>query len=99
MQRARRQTLIRFAAAIAITIAIAAGIGADEATDRRAEGDAEHKQRLAQLQQLIGQWRGVGQPQRGSTKDGWIEEADWAWSFGKHGPALVAALPKTRFFQ
>jgi hypothetical protein len=59
---------------------------------------ADQKQRLARLQPLVGAWRGVGQPQRGSTKDSWIEEADWAWSFEKDGPALVAKLPKAKYF-
>ena len=55
------------------------------------------KQQLARLQSLVGQWRGVGQPQRGSTKDSWVAEADWAWSF-EGGPSLVAKLPKGKFF-
>jgi len=84
------QALTRFVAALAITIAFAAAIAADNA--------AASKERLAQLQQLVGNWRGVGQPQRGSTKESWVEEADWAWSFGKGGPALVATLPKTKYF-
>src|SRR5438874_8205593 len=61
--------------------------------------DAAQKERLADLQQLIGSWRGVAQPQRGSTKDSWIEEADWIWSFGQEGPALVAKLPKSKYFK
>lgn len=84
------RSLTRFGAALAITIAFAAAIAADKAA-----GD---KEQLAQLQQLVGNWRGIGQPLRGSTKDSWVEEADWAWSFGKHGPALVATLPKTKYF-
>jgi hypothetical protein len=43
--------------------------------------------------------RGVAQPQRASTRDSWLEEAEWAWSFGKEGPALVAKLPKAKFFR
>jgi len=70
-------------------------VGDDTATDAKY---AEQKERLAKLQSLVGAWRGVGQPQRGSTKDSWIEESDWAWSFGKDGPALVAKLPKAKFF-
>src|SRR5262245_7297909 len=59
---------------------------------------AAQKERLAKIQQLVGDWHGVGQPQRSSTKDSWIEEAEWAWSFGKDGPALVAKLPKAKYF-
>jgi hypothetical protein len=58
---------------------------------------AQQKQRLSKLQPLVGAWRGVGQPQRGSTRDSWTEEANWAWSFEKE-PALVADLPKGRYF-
>jgi hypothetical protein len=56
------------------------------------------KEQLSKLQPLVGQWRGVGQPQRSSTKDSWIEEADWAWNFDKDAPALVAKLPKGKYF-
>src|SRR5690242_11213557 len=86
---------IQLAAVLAILIAFAAALAADSA----AEKDAEQKQRLAQLQQLVGSWRGVGQPQRGSTQGSWVEEANWAWKFHADGPALVAALPKTKYFQ
>src|SRR5262245_29354294 len=59
----------------------------------------DQKEQLSKLQGLVGQWRGVGQPQRSSTKDSWIEEADWAWSFDKETPSLVAKLPKGKYFR
>src|SRR5437762_2271398 len=70
-------------------------VGDDTDADRK---QAAQKERLTKLQPLVGSWRGVGQPQRASTKDSWIEEADWAWSFGTSGPALVAKLPKGKYF-
>lgn len=60
---------------------------------------AAQKERLAKMQPLVGQWRGVGQPQRGSTKDSWIAEADWAWSFDQGAASLVGKLPKGRYFK
>jgi len=84
-----RRLLTRWTAALAIAIALAPASAAD--------ADAS-KQRLAQMQQLVGAWRGVGQPQRGSTTGSWVEEADWTWSFANDGPALVAKLPKTKYF-
>src|SRR5437868_12934945 len=60
---------------------------------------AAEKEQLARFQQLVGSWRGVGQPQRGSTKDSWVEEADWAWNFGQDGPALVAKQPQGKYFR
>src|SRR5438874_6962919 len=68
------------------------------AGDAPADKQAASKERLAKLQPLVGSWRGVGQPQRSSTKDSWIEEADWAWSFAGDEPALVATLPKGKYF-
>jgi len=59
----------------------------------------DQKEQLSKLQPLVGQWRGVGQPQRSSTKDSWIAEADWAWNFDKEAPSLVAALPKGKYFR
>lgn len=59
----------------------------------------DQKDRLAKVQQLVGAWRGVGQPQRGSTKDSWVEEADWVWSFAEAEPALVAKLPQGKYFK
>ena len=56
------------------------------------------KEQLSKLQPLVGQWRGVGQPQRSSAKDSWAEEADWAWNFDKGAPSLVAKLPKGKYF-
>ena len=68
------------------------------AGDAPADKHAASKERLSKLQPLVGSWRGVAQPQRGSTKDSWIEEADWAWSFAGDEPALVATLPKAKYF-
>ena len=50
---------------------------------------------LKPLQDYIGQWKGVGQPKRGSSSGGWIEEAEWRWDFeNKKLAALVFAAPK-----
>jgi hypothetical protein len=57
------------------------------------------KEQLAKMQPLVGEWRGVGQPQRASTKDSWIAEAQWAWAFDDGNAALVGSLPKGRYFK
>lgn len=44
---------------------------------------------LAEFNDLIGGWRGIGQPQRGSARGAWKETADWAWSFENKEPALM----------
>jgi hypothetical protein len=59
---------------------------------------AAQKERLAKMQLLVGEWRGVGQPQRGSTNDNWIAEADWAWAF-ENGQAALVGSSKGRELQ
>jgi hypothetical protein len=75
-----------------VLLAAIARVGASE--DTKSDDD---KSQLAKIQQLVGQWRGVGQPQRGSTKDSWIEQADWQWSFAG-GTSLVGKLPEGKYF-
>ncbi|MEO1995648.1 MAG: hypothetical protein ABGZ17_10280 [Planctomycetaceae bacterium] len=36
---------------------------------------------LADLNALIGGWRGTGQPRRGSSRGAWRENARWLWDF------------------
>lgn len=56
------------------------------------------KDRLAPLQSLVGGWKGVGQPQRGSTKNNWTEQAEWAWDFSGAEPALAAKITDGKYF-
>jgi hypothetical protein len=74
-----------------ITLLVLTAFLADDATVQN--------QNLAKVQRLVGAWRGVGQPQRGSTKDSWVEEAEWIWKFGPEGPALVAKLTQAKYFR
>lgn len=52
---------------------------------------------LQEIQEFIGQWKGVGQLKRGSTQGGWIEESLWEWKFSKQDSALVYKSPKGKF--
>jgi hypothetical protein len=77
--------------------ALSFGLASAMIANDNAKPAADDKEQLAKVQQLVGQWRGVGQPQRGSTKDSWVAEADWSWSFAG-GASLVAKLPKGKYF-
>lgn len=55
--------------------------------------DAAIHSSLRPLQELIGQWKGVGQVRRGSTQGSWIEIGDWAWDFADHQTAVTFAAP------
>ncbi len=46
------------------------------------------KDALAEFNSLIGGWRGVGQPKRGSAKGAWREKAGWVWDFKKNSVAI-----------
>lgn len=37
---------------------------------------------------LVGQWRGVGQPTRGSNKGAWSETANWQWDLSDNSASL-----------
>jgi hypothetical protein len=77
---------------------LAALLVAADTPDPAREEAARAKEQLAAMQKLVGQWRGVGQPQRGSTKDSWTEQAGWAWSFAD-GVSLIGKLPEGKFFR
>ena len=77
-------------------VLIATLVVADDAA--KDPGAAVQKEQLAKVQALVGTWRGVGQPQRGSNKGSWIEGADWAWKFGDRGPSLAVKLDGGKYF-
>jgi len=86
----------RLAAIIVILIAVVSLLARGADKPKPVIDPAAQKQ-LEKIQQLVGKWKGVGQPQRGSTKDSWVEEADWAWSFDQ-GVSLVGKQPKGKYF-
>lgn len=57
--------------------------------DLKAQKDA-----LAHWNNLIGGWRGTGQPRRGSNVGAWREDNNWAWQFSETEAALVGTVTK-----
>jgi YHS domain-containing protein len=49
---------------------------------------------LEALQDLVGGWKGVGQPERGSNRGAWIEQSDWRWDFTAEKPAILFTAPQ-----
>ena len=45
------------------------------------------KEALKRFNPLIGGWRGVGQPRRGSASGAWSEKSNWTWQFTNGKPA------------
>lgn len=60
---------------------------------------AADRQALSAWQVLVGEWRGVGQPKRGSTRDAWREECAWSWHYVDGRAELVGDISDGRFFQ
>jgi YHS domain-containing protein len=59
-----------------------------ESTSTAAQLPADAKEALASFHDLIGEWRGVGMPRRGSQVGAWIESAEWVWDFQEKAPVL-----------
>ncbi|HEY2413117.1 MAG TPA: hypothetical protein VGI40_12785 [Pirellulaceae bacterium] len=76
---------------LVLLIAVAAALAGDKP-------DSQQQEQLTKLQALVGSWRGVAQPIRGSAKDSWTEQADWSWDFSLASPALTATLPQGKYF-
>jgi YHS domain-containing protein len=54
------------------------------------------KEALKRFNHLIGGWRGVGQPRRGSAKGAWSEKANWTWQFATARSASKDNKPATK---
>jgi len=60
------------------------------ATDKEAR--AAIQEALGEFNPLVGGWRGVGQPVRGSNKGSWPETAEWIWEIKKEHVGLRYAI-------
>jgi YHS domain-containing protein len=74
---------------LCLSIALAA-LAEDTAKTGEAKSDASAQEArasiqeaLAELNPLVGGWRGVGQPVRNSNKGSWSESAEWVWEIKK----------------
>lgn len=82
--------------AICGSLLLVVAVGGDAPTMDRINAD---KTALAALQSFVGEWRGVGQPRRGSSQGAWTEKAHWIWEFADGRAALVVESPDGKYFQ
>ena len=68
--------------------------GSDEPPKRAADQAA-----LKPFAGLVGEWKGTGQPQRGSARGAWTESADWAWKLTNESAGLAYASPKGKYLR
>jgi hypothetical protein len=71
--------------------------------DSSAASSAESRHRdiraLSPLAVLVGEWRAVGQPQRGSNAGAWTEEISAAWSFQDGRATLITSSGSGKQFR
>ncbi|HEV3415187.1 MAG TPA: YHS domain-containing protein [Pirellulales bacterium] len=72
--------------------------GAADKPAVKQESVAADKKALAPFQPYIGEWKGVGQPRRGSSQGAWSEEAGWAWHFTDKHAELTAQVSHDPYF-
>lgn len=87
-----------FAASTALRRAAVAA-GDEKEPANAAQTLAEQKAALAEFNSLIGKWRGVGLPRRGSRAGAWTEKAEWVWRFGKNSAAVDYKVDKGKLLQ
>jgi hypothetical protein len=78
-------------AVIAAVLAAASSVWAED-------GARDDKRALSGVQSYIGEWRGVGQPKRGSNQGAWTEQTAWAWHFEGKRAELAADLMGDKYF-
>jgi hypothetical protein len=86
-----RSTVFLFVAVLGVLV-----VGDD--VPKAPDGLETQRGQLAKLQGLVGSWKGVASPVRGSTKDSWIEKADWAWKFSGKSASLAVQIGEGKYF-
>lgn len=82
-----------------VIAAMALVLVADDVVKPAADAGLEaQKGELAKLQGLVGSWKGVASPIRGSDKGAWIEKADWAWKFSDKSASLAVQIADGKYF-
>lgn len=78
-------------------VGLAIALSADEPGKPVAGRIDAQKGELARLQGLVGSWKGVASPIRGSDKGAWIERADWTWKFADNSAALAVEIDDGKY--
>ena len=76
--------------ALAASLQLSPSYAADRQTDQEA---------LKPFGGFVGDWRGVGQLERGKTKGAWRESANWAWKLSKDSAALAMTVEKGKYLK
>ncbi len=80
------------------SVTATAGVESDAAPKATAPAAARGGE-LTRFNPLIGSWRGVGQPQRGSRRGAWTETVAGNWNFADEQPAIVLTSTDGKQFE
>ena len=72
------------------------GSADDSATSK---GRREAQTALKPFAGLVGEWKGTGQPQRGSARGAWVESGGWSWKLSPDAAALELKLSKGKLLK
>ncbi|MDB5350870.1 MAG: hypothetical protein JWN86_2117 [Planctomycetota bacterium] len=79
---------------LAAMILVTSALFGDPAPKRAADQAA-----LKPFAGLVGEWKGTGQPQRGSARGAWIEAGSWAWKLTNDNAALGFSSEKGKYLR
>lgn len=82
---------MRLAILLTISLLLCTTHGSGQTASKTVTKPTDH---FKPLQNLIGGWRGVGQPKRGSNRGAWSEKAEWAYDFSGKQPQLSYKVEK-----
>ena len=86
----------RIVRAVAIGVALLSLAGADTPTKISRDAAIEF---LKPFDSVIGEWKGTGQPKRGSNAGAWLESANWVWDFSDDVTRLRCDTERGKLFQ
>ncbi len=91
-----RQSILLLATLVLLACCIPSQVRSenDKAAQSKSNAPSQAaKDALKRFNHLIGGWRGVGQPRRGSASGAWSEKANWTWQFATAKPATKDKKP------
>ncbi len=76
-----------------------AALPSDDSEKPEASGRRSDQEALKDYATFVGDWRGTGQPRRGSARDTWRESVVWSWELSQESAALIGQIKEGRYLR